>query len=275
MVISRYYNEDSKDYYLIKDQLNILLLGDLIGTPGIEQLFLKLPPLIKKEKIDFVIANGENSDNGFGITEDIIDKMKSYGVNVITSGNHIWSNEDASSLLEQTDYLLRPHNYYDSPGKGYWIGEVCGNEFAVVNLIGRYNMTPVDCPFQTLNKLLKKELKNCEIIIVDFHAESPVEKKALAFYFDGKITFIGGTHTHVQTADEFILKNGTGYITDIGMCGGINSVIGMEKKSILHKIKKQINIPYVPSVENEKMQGVLINVNTATRKTEKITRINL
>lgn len=258
-----------------KKIMKILMLGDVIGTPGIEQLFIKLPQFIKKENIDFTIANGENSDNGFGITEDIIDKMKSYGVNVITSGNHIWSNHDAGTILSSYDYVLRPHNYYDAQGKGYWTGVVNDQPVAVVNLIGRYFMTPVDCPFQTLTKLLKKELKNYKIIIVDFHAEIMPEKKSLAFNFDGSVTFVAGTHTHVQTADEIILPNGTGYITDLGMCGGIDSIIGMEKKGILYKIKRQINVPYVPSLENERMQGIVISVDTETAKTVSVRRFSI
>lgn len=264
-----------KGFSLSKKHLKILMLGDAIGNPGIEQLYIKLPQLIKKENIDFTIANGENSDNGFGITEEIIDKMRSYGVNVITSGNHIWSNADADKVLNSHDYVLRPHNYYDAAGKGYWIGEVDGVAVAVVNIIGRYFMTPVDCPFQILGKLLKKELKDCKIIIVDFHAEIMPEKKSLAFYFDGKISFIAGTHTHVQTADEIILPNGTGYISDLGMCGGIDSVIGMEKKGILHKIRRQINVPYIPSIENEKIQGVIVTIDTESAKTTSIERFTI
>lgn len=257
-----------------KDTINILMLGDLIGNPGLEQLFLKLPELKKKEKIDLAIANGENSDKGFGITEEIIGKLKNFGIDVITSGNHIWSNRDAEFLLEKYDCLLRPDNYPDAKGKGYWTGDINGIEIGVVNLLGRHLMTPIDCPFQTLNKLLKKELKKCKVVIVDFHAELPQEKAALAHDFDGKITLIAGTHTHVQTADERILPNGTGYITDLGLCGGIDSVIGMEKDSILKKLKNQVNVPFVPSRENGRVQGIIATVNTETGQTVAIKRIN-
>ncbi|HBD93876.1 MAG TPA: metallophosphoesterase [Spirochaetia bacterium] len=255
--------------------IKVLMLGDVIGNPGMEQLYIKLPQFIKKENIDLVIANGENSDNGFGITEEIIDRMRGFGVTVITSGNHIWSNQDAEALLNHYDFVLRPHNYYDSPGKGFWIGEVAGEKIAVVNLIGRYFITPVDCPFQILEKLLRKELRGIKNIIVDFHAEIMPEKKSLAYYFDGKVSFVAGTHTHVQTADDIILGNGTGYITDLGMCGGLDSVIGMEKKGILHKIRRNVNVPYVPSNENEKMQGIIIDLNLDTGKTESIQRFSM
>lgn len=254
--------------------INVLMIGDLIGAPGIEQVYFKLPQIIKKHNIDLTIANGENSDNGFGITEQIISQLKKSDIDVITSGNHIWSNNDAEKLLNEYDYLLRPHNYPDAAGKGYWLGEVAGVNIAIINLIGRYNMMPLDCPFQTLEKLLKRECKNSDIIIVDFHAELPTEKMALAYDFDGRISLLVGTHTHVQTADERLLPKGTGYITDLGMTGGIDSVIGMEKSSILMKIKKQINVPFVPSHENGKIQGIIAKINKSTKKTESIVRFN-
>ena len=255
--------------------IKVAMIGDLIGVPGQEQLFLKLQGFKRDNNIDFVIANGENSDDGFGITEDIIDKMHSYGVDVITSGNHIWSNHDAGILLEQNSTLLRPHNYPDAPGRGWWIGNVLGVDIAVVNLIGRYMMTPVDCPFQTLTRLLKRELDGIKVIIVDFHGELMAEKKSFASDFDGRISLLAGTHTHVQTADELIFHNGTGYITDLGMTGGINSIIGMERKEILRKLKRQINAPYVPARENEKMQGIIGEIDLDSGKTVSITRFNV
>jgi len=260
---------------MAKDKINIMMLGDLIGEPGIEDVFIKLPGLKKQENIDFVIANGENSDNGFGVTSDVINKLRTSGVDVITSGNHIWSNKDAADLLSSYDYLLRPHNYPDSAGKGFYITEMYGVEIGVVNLMGRYQMTPLDCPFQTLAKLLKKELKNCKIILVDFHAEFPNEKLSLAYDFDGSVSVIAGTHTHVQTADEKILPKGTAYITDLGLCGGIDSVIGMEKDGILHKVITQISSPYTPSEDNQKTQGIVVSINLDTGKAESIKRFSV
>jgi 2',3'-cyclic-nucleotide 2'-phosphodiesterase len=255
--------------------MNVLMLGDLIGQPGLEEMFLKLPNFIKKEKINLVIANGENSNDGFGITDSNIKSYKQCGVDVITSGNHIWSTRDHEKLLNENNCLLRPANYPEAPGKGYWIGEVDGLKTAIVNLQGRYSMTPIDCPFQTLTKLLKNELKGIQNIIVDFHAESPTEKITLAYDFDGKITLLAGTHTHVQTADEQVLPKGTGYITDLGMCGGIDSVIGMEKKNAVDKILKQTTIPFTPSKENLKLQGIVAKINTETKKTIEIKRFSL
>lgn len=258
-----------------KDIITILILGDIIGSPGIEQVFIKLASLKKREHIDIVIANGENSDEGFGITEQIISQLKNSGVDVITSGNHIWSNRDAGMLLDQYDYLLRPANYPDAPGKGYCTLEFNGIRICVINLIGRYHMTPLDCPFQVLSKLMKKQAKNCQAVIVDFHAESSQEKQALAYDFDGQVSFVAGTHTHVQTADDKILPSGTGYITDVGMCGGIDSVIGMEREGILEKIMTQTNVPFTPSREQGRLQGVLVKIDTNSGKTVNLQRLNI
>lgn len=251
------------------------MLGDVIGTPGLKEIFLKLEQVKKREHIHLAIVNGENSDEGFGITEQIISNLKEYGINVITSGNHIWSNSNAEWILDNYDYMLRPANYPNVAGKGYWIDTVNGIEIAVVNLMGRYFMTPIDCPFQTLNKLLNNQLKKCSIIIVDFHAEFVAEKKALAHEFDGRISLFAGTHTHVQSADEMILPKGTGYITDLGLCGSINSVIGMIKEDVIRKVITQTMIPYEPSTENCHMQGIVAQIDTETFKTVNIKRIDI
>jgi len=260
---------------LSDNKLNILMLGDLIGTPGISEMMLKLSNLKNKEKINFIIANGENSDNGFGITEANIKCYKDSGVDVITSGNHIWSNDNADRLLNDYDYLLRPANYPNASGKGWWVGEVNNAVIGVVNLIGRYHMIPVDCPFQALERLIKKELRKCDIIIVDFHAESVAEKKTLAYYFDGQISLMAGTHTHVLTADEMILPKGTGYITDLGLCGGLDSVIGMEKNDVIKKLINQNVIPFSTSTENTKLQGVIAKIDVDSRKTVDIKRLSI
>lgn len=251
------------------------MLGDVIGSPGMEQVYVKLSELKKQKKINLAIANGENADNGFGITKEIISGFKEAGIDVITSGNHIWSNNDADILLDKYDYLLRPANYPSASGKGWWIGDINGVNIGVANLMGRYYMTPLDCPFQTLNKLLKNELKKCNIVIVDFHAEYNVEKLALAFDFDGKVSIIAGTHTHIQTADERILPKGTGYITDLGICGGIDSIIGMEKNEVIKRIIDQVVVPFVPSKENTKLQGITVNIDLKTGKTAQINRFNI
>ena len=251
------------------------MLGDIIGSPGIRELFVKLGQFKKKENIHLTVANGENSDDGFGISLDIVNKFKEYGVDVITSGNHIWSNDDAEKLLNENDSLLRPANYPNAPGKGWWTGTINSTNIGIVNLIGRYFMTPVDCPFQTLNKLLKTQLKNCQVVLVDFHGELVQEKHSFARDFDGKVSLIAGTHTHVQTADEVILPKGTGFITDLGMCGGIDGVIGMEKSSAMSKIIHQVISKFTPCEENAKMQGIIARIDIETKKTVGIKRVNI
>ena len=251
------------------------MLGDIIGSPGLKHLYLNLQQFKKKENISLVIANGENTNNGFGITEDNIANYKEYGVDVITSGNHIWVSDNIDKMLENYSFLLRPLNYPKASGSGFWKQNISGENIAVVNLIGRYNLVTVDCPFAALDKLLKNELKDTKIIIVDFHAESYFEKRSLAFDFDGKIILMAGTHTHVQTADEEILPKGTGYITDLGLCGGLDSVIGMQKEDAVKKIINQIVVPYTPSEENPVMQGIVAKINLETKKTIEMKRISI
>jgi len=230
---------------------------------------------MQKENINLVIANGENTNSGFGITEENISNYKEYGVDVITSGNHIWSSDNIDKLLYNYNFLLRPLNYPKAAGAGFWKGNISNENIAVVNLIGRFNLVSVDCPFSALDKLLKTELKDTKIVIVDFHAESVSEKKALAYDFDGRITLCVGTHTHVQTADEKILPKGTGYITDLGLCGSLDSVIGMKKDDVIKKLINQIVIPYTPEEANPVMQGIIAEINLETKKTESIKRISL
>jgi metallophosphoesterase (TIGR00282 family) len=251
------------------------MVGDIIGSPGIKEIYLKLPQFKKKENIDLVIINGENSNEGFGITELNITDFKKSGVDIITSGNHIWISDNIDRLLENYDYLLRPANYPKASGKGWWKDKIKDTVVGVVNLIGRYHMIPVDCPFTILDKLLKNELKDCDIIIVDFHAESVVEKKALAYDFDGRISLLVGTHTHVQTADEMILEKGTGYITDLGLCGGSDSVIGMIKEDVIKKLINQNIVPFKPSEENPQMQGIIANIDIQSKKTALIKRFSI
>jgi 2',3'-cyclic-nucleotide 2'-phosphodiesterase len=255
--------------------INVLMLGDIIGNPGLKELFLNLQQFKKKENIDLVIANGENTHEGFGINEEEIHRYKEYGVDVITSGNHIWATDNIERLFGDYPFLLRPLNYPKAAGNGYYKLNVHGENIAVVNLIGRINLVNVDCPFAALEKLLKNDLKDAKIIIVDFHAESSFEKKALAYDFDGKISLIAGTHTHVQTADEEILPKGTGYITDLGLCGSLDSVIGMKKEDVIRKLINQIVVPYTPAESNLVMQGILARISLETKKTVEMKRISV
>ena len=206
-----------------------LVLGDIVGQPGCRALFQGLRKIIKKYDAGFVIANGENASDGFGLTPEIAHELFDSGVDVITSGNHIWQKRDIYNLLGSCDYLLRPANYPSgAPGKGVCTIEKNGFKLSVINLQGRVRMYDVDSPFEAGLSLSSNLREDTDGIIVDFHAEDAMEKEALGFYLDGKVQAVVGTHTHVETADERILPGGTAYITDIGMTGPIDSVIGVD-----------------------------------------------
>ncbi len=246
-----------------------LLLGDIYGDPGCRAIYFKLPSLIKKYRANFVIINGENAYNGFGITTSQVDSLFGCGVNVITSGNHIWHDKDlVSTYLDSKEALLRPANYGNLlPGHGIvTLGDVC-----VMNLQGRVNMFPIDDPFKTATELLKNV--KAKTFFVDFHAENPEEKEALAFFLDGKVTAVVGTHIHVQTMDERILPNGTAYITDLGMCGPKGSIIGCNPDIALKRQKTQLPIKAKVFDNVAEIHGVYVVSDSETGKALEITRI--
>jgi len=210
--------------------VRVLFIGDIIGKPG--RLVVKelLPGIIGQRDIDFVIANGENSAGGFGINVDVAQALLSSGVDIITGGNHIWDRREIGNVFSEISRIIRPANYPPSVrGKGSMVLEDRkGKKVAVLNLQGRTFMTPIDCPFRTADREVAELRKQTNLVIIDFHAEATSEKQALAFYLDGRVGAIVGTHTHVQSADEHIFPNKTGFITDVGMTGAYHSVIGME-----------------------------------------------
>jgi metallophosphoesterase (TIGR00282 family) len=212
------------------DKFVFLAIGDIVGRPGRKALKRHLLSLCQKYNPSLIIANGENAAGGVGITEKIGRELFAQ-VDVLTSGNHIWDKKEAIPYLEDEPKLLRPANYPSpNPGKGSYIyKDVNGIEVGILNLQGRVFMEPLDCPFRVAEREIKKIRETTPIIIVDFHAEATSEKQALGWFLDGKVTAVIGTHTHVVTADERILPNGTAYITDIGMVGGLNSVIGIRR----------------------------------------------
>ena len=236
-----------------------LLLGDICGKPGCRALFLGLPQLIKRTRADIVVVNGENAADGLGITEELTRQFFSMGVQVITSGNHIWHKEDILPVLEKESRLLRPANYpSEAPGNGFTVYEVAGIKVAVVNLQGRIQMGAIDCPFHVGASIVDKLRRQTPVIIVDFHAESPEEKEALAFHLDGKISLLVGTHTHVQTADEKILSKGTAYITDMGMSGPLDSVIGSSSQIAIERQLTQMPLRNVVSESPAYLQGLFV-----------------
>jgi metallophosphoesterase (TIGR00282 family) len=213
------------------DKISFLFLGDVIGRPGRKVLKKYLPFFVEKYSPSLVIANGENAAGGIGITEEIGRELLSQ-VDVLTSGNHIWDKKEAESYLDKEPRLLRPANYPpQNPGKGTYIFEsVKGKKVGILNLQGRVFMDPIDCPFRVADEEIKQLKDTTPVVIVDFHAEATSEKQAMGWYLDGKVSAVIGTHTHVATADERILPRGTAFITDVGMVGGFDSVIGIRSQ---------------------------------------------
>jgi metallophosphoesterase (TIGR00282 family) len=260
------------------------MIGDIVGSPGLEILETKLPLLIKEQSIDFVIANGENAAEGFGMTENDFKRIIASGVDVVTSGNHIWEKREFWHVLENEKKILRPANYpvvaADTqaavPGAGYALIEKNGVSWLVINLQGREFMSLIDCPFQCFDSIFntQKEAIVKPVAIVDFHAESSREKEALAYYVDGRASVIGGTHTHVQTADERILPKSSAYITDLGMTGITDSVIGMDFKICQERFNKQIQYQMKTATSKPaQINGIIAEIDADTGKALSIKRI--
>ncbi|HYE83926.1 MAG TPA: TIGR00282 family metallophosphoesterase [Clostridia bacterium] len=216
--------------------MNILFIGDVVGRPGRNYLEKNLTRLIKEYNIDFTVVNGENSAGGVGITKSTYDELLGFGVDMITLGNHSWAKKEIFEFIEESDKLVRPANYpKGTPGKGFRIAEKSGRRFAIVNLCGRVYMDCIDCPFRAIDEILERIKDSADIIIVDFHAEATSEKLAMGWYLDGKVHAVLGTHTHVQTSDDRVLPGGTAYITDTGMTGPRDSILGVEKEIVIKK----------------------------------------
>lgn len=255
--------------------MKILLLGDIMGPSGREVIYNKLPNLIKEKNINFVIANGENADDtGVGITEEICLRLFDSGVNVITSGNHIWDQKEIMEFISKEERLLRPNNFFDgSPGTGLGIYKIDNKKIAVLNLMGNIFMQKTDDLFEAVKFFLKKVKlnKEADFILVDVHGEITSEKNALAHFLDGLVTAVVGTHTHIPTNDFRILKKGTAYQTDIGMCGDYDSVIGMNKENSIKKfLKDKTATKHFPALGEATMSGLLIEADEKTGLAKKI-----
>jgi len=255
--------------------MKILLLGDIMGPSGREVIYNKLPNLIKEKNINFVIANGENADDtGVGITEEICLRLFDSGVNVITSGNHIWDQKKIMEFIAKEERLLRHNNFFDgSPGTGLGIYKIDNKKIAVLNLMGNIFMQKTDDLFEAVKFFLKKVKlnKEADFILVDVHGEITSEKNALAHFLDGLVTAVVGTHTHIPTNDFRILKKGTAYQTDIGMCGDYDSVIGMNKENSIKKfLKDKTATKHFPALGEATMSGLLIEADEKTGLAKKI-----
>ena len=257
--------------------MKILLIGDLMGKPGRWAVSQLLPDLKKINQIDFVIANVENAAGGFGLTKEIASKVYSYGVNVLTSGNHIWDRKEIYEYLNKEPNILRPANYpARDPGKGSVVYQLKdGTKIGVLNIQGRVFMKEIDCPFRIADQEVEKLKPETNLIIVDVHAEATSEKMALGWYLDGRVSAVIGTHTHVQTVDEIILPGGTAFITDVGMTGGHNSVIGIIKEDAITRFLTQIPNRFRIAKDDIKFCAVSVEINQNTGKALKIERIRI
>lgn len=252
--------------------MRILMIGDVIGKPGRDAVRALLPDLKQEKSIDFVICNGENTAGGYGITADTASELLESGVDVLTSGNHIWDKKEIIPLMDEGLPLIRPANYPDAPGKGY----IHQGGVTVVNLMGRVFMAALDCPFRTADTLLEqlKQEGQSKVIIVDFHAEATSEKQAMGWYLDGRVSAVLGTHTHVGKVDAKILPQGTAYLTDVGMTGPSDSVIGSDKEAVLERfltsLPNRLSVAAGPCMLN----ATLVEVDEDTGKASMIERID-
>lgn len=256
--------------------MNILAIGDIVGENGVKKFKEELPKIRQEQNIDFVIVNAENSAGGMGITTKIFNDILDLNVDVITMGNHTWGKKDIFSFINHPK-LLRPANYSKGVvGNGYGVYKCKDKKIGVIDLIGRTDMNILsENPFTVAEELVSKIKNECDMIFVEFHAEATAEKIAMAQFLDGKITAIYGTHTHVQTADEQILDGKTAYITDIGMTGPINSVIGMDKNASIKRFVTSLPERYKLAEGKCSFNGCIFEINDETCRVEKITRINL
>jgi hypothetical protein len=257
--------------------MKVLFIGDIVGKAGRRAIREGLPKLVERLKIEFVIANAENAAGGFGITKPVGEEIFSLGVNVLTSGNHIWDKKEAISYIQEENRLLRPANYPATvPGNGSIVLNTHRHEkIAVLNISGRVFMNHVDCPFRVAKAEIQRLKEQSKIIIVDFHAEATSEKLAFGWYLDGEVSAVIGTHTHVQTADETILPKGTAFITDVGMTGPIDSVIGIKKEQIIGKFLNSIPVRFETAKGESILSAVVIDINSQSGFATDIQRIQL
>jgi 2',3'-cyclic-nucleotide 2'-phosphodiesterase len=256
--------------------MNILFVGDIVGRPGRELIRRGLRALVDRYSVDLVIANAENSAAGFGVTKDIGDTLLEFGVDVMTSGNHIWDKKEAIDYIGGEPRLLRPANFPATvPGRGSYVARTGdGRAVGVINVMGRVFMLAIDDPFAVVLREIEQMRGQARVILVDFHAEATSEKVAMGWHLDGKVTAVIGTHTHVQTADERVLPNGTAYLTDAGMTGPHDSIIGMEKEPSLARFLNGMPSRLEPATGNPRLNGAVIEADEKTGKATRIVRIS-
>ncbi len=257
--------------------MKILFIGDIVGKPGRKAVSEFVPLLISERKIDLVIANCENAAAGFGVTREIVEELYGSRIDVLTSGNHIWNKREVLEFIGDYETLLRPANYpATTPGSGAVLIPTAKGEYVgVLNLAGRIFMHPIDCPFVTAKNKIAELKAKTKVIVVDIHAEATSEKRALGWYLDGEVSAVLGTHTHVQTADEEILPQGTAYISDVGMTGPFDSVIGVKKDLIIERFLTQMPNKFDVAKGDIRMQGVILDIDSISGKANSIERISI
>jgi metallophosphoesterase (TIGR00282 family) len=261
----------------MQNSLNVLFIGDVIGRTGRDAVKQLLPQIKQAKKLSLSIINGENAAAGVGLTPKTARELFSYGIDVITSGNHFWDKKDVAEIIDAEKRLLRPANYPPGvPGHGSVIVKTSGGEkIGVINIAGRVFMPSIDCPFRKVESEVEDIRKETSLIIVDIHAEATSEKMAMGWFLDGKVSAVVGTHTHVQTTDETVLPGGTAYITDIGMTGSRNSVIGVKKELALHRFLYQLPTKFEVATGKAELCGVIIGIDPITGKANSIERIQI
>lgn len=254
--------------------MRILFIGDIVGKPGRETVARMLPGLKEELSPDFVVANGENAAGGIGITKETAIEILQAGVNVVTLGNHVWAKPDIYPYLDEEPRLIKPANYPAGPGRGWAVYPTdAGESIGVINLCGRVFMDHLENPFRTADAILGTLAGETNVILVDFHAEATSEKAAFAWYLDGRVGAVVGTHTHVQTADERILPGGTAYITDVGMTGPVDSVIGVKKELIISRFLTQMPNKFEVAEGELLLSAVVVDVDTVSGKAVGIERL--
>lgn len=251
--------------------MNVLFIGDIVGSTGRKAVKEMLPELKKKYLLDIVIANGENAAGGRGITSAIANEFFNIGIHGITMGNHTWDNKDIFEFIDDEARIVRPANYPpETPGRGSTVIKANGYELLVINVMGRVSLPPLACPFSTTDELIQQAGSAYPCVLVDVHAEATSEKIALGWHLDGKVSAVIGTHTHVQTNDEVILPHGTGYVTDVGMVGSREGVLGMEREAILRRFKTQLPVRFTPDQGYWQFHAVLLDLDEQSGKTKSI-----
>ena len=256
--------------------IRVLYIGDVVGQPGRRALHQKLEHVVDREKIDFTIVNVENAAGGFGVTQSIAEEVLDLGVDVMTTGNHVWDKKETAGYIVKENRLLRPANYPSgTPGAG-WITVKAGpHRVTVINLMGRVFMHPIDCPFRGAEAILETVARETPIRLVDFHCEATSESIAMGWWLDGKVSAVVGTHRHVQTADERVLPGGTAYITDLGMTGPTDGVIGVDRDQILQRFLSQMPIRFETAKGPAALHGVVITVDPETGRASAIERLRV